>query len=202
MALIFNSCVTTVTTDRPTSAKMMERKEESITTPLQNSIVQAALDATKLGYPTSLTINNRDFNNDCSGLIYGLFWAAEIDLIKEISKESGNGVKRLYKVMEKKGLLHWNKIPNPGDLIFWSNTYGTWGKNPLSHIGIVVSSDPKTGQIEYVHNNTYLGEIRKESMNLYKPHEKRPVNNYMRYDSRYKKTAAELFEAFGMAWAL
>lgn len=209
ITLFFNSCVTTFESQESISVKMRDtpqkyqpKESKSEITSKQDNIVKAALDATKLGYPNTLKINNRNFNNDCSGLIYGIFWAAEIDLITEISKESGNGVKRLYNVMKRNNLLHWNKLPQPGDLIFWSNTYGSWGNNPLSHIGIVVSCDRDTGQIEYVHNNTYLGAIRKESMNLYKPHEKRPINNYMRYDNKYKKTAAELFEAFGMAWAL
>lgn len=210
--LLFTSCVSIFEPQESISVKMRDttpndstelpQDRNTDTNSKQDKIVQAALDATKLGYPNTLKINNRSFNNDCSGLIYGIFWSAEIDLLTEISKESGNGVKRLYKVMERNNLLHWNKLPQPGDLVFWSNTYGSWGNNPLSHIGVVVSCDRETGQIEYVHNNTYLGAIRKESMNLYKPHEKRPVNNYMRYDSKYKKTAAELFEAFGMAWAL
>ncbi len=167
----------------------------------QIKIVEAALKSCKMGYPDVLTYKNRQFSNDCSGLIYGIFWEADIDLQSEIMNETGNGVTRLYKVMDKYDLIHKKKLPNPGDLVFWNNTYGEWGKKPLSHIGIIISVD-NDGNIEYVHNNTYLGEIRKESMNLYRPHEKRPINNYMRYDSVYKKTSGELFDSFGMAWKL
>ncbi|MGL1893779.1 MAG: C40 family peptidase [Spirochaetaceae bacterium] len=167
----------------------------------QQKVVEAALESINFNYNDTLLFHDKKFSNDCSGLIYGIFWSAGIDLLAEISTESGNGVRRLYTVMSKKNLLHTRKVPNPGDLIFWNNTYGSWGNNPLSHIGIVVSAD-KDGNIEYVHNNTYLGSIRKEKMNLYRPHEKRPINNYMRYDNKYKKTAAELFDSFGMAWKL
>jgi len=169
---------------------------------IQKQIITTAINSIDMNYSGNLSFKNKNFSNDCSGFIYGVFWTAGIDLIKEISRENGNGVKRLYKVMNKKGFIHKNKLPNPGDLIFWNNTYGVWGNNPLSHIGIVVSVDYKTGQIEYVHNNTYLGAIKKERMNLYKPHDKRPINNYMRYDRIYKKTSAELFDSFGMAWKL
>ncbi len=171
-------------------------------TKTQAILVDSALEACDIGYPGTLKFDNKSFSNDCSGLIYGIFWTAGIDLISAISSEQGNGVKRIYSVLDKKNLIHKNKLPNPGDLVFWNNTYGTWKKNPLSHIGIIVSVDEKTGSIDYVHNNTYLGEIRRETMNLYKPHDKRPVNNYMRYDAKYKKTAGELFDSFGMAWKL
>lgn len=167
----------------------------------QEIIVNAALNACKMQYSNTLSFSGKKFNNDCSGLIYGIFWEAKIDLVNKIANEKGNGVKRIYSVLSKKNLIHKSKIPNPGDLIFWDNTYGEWGSMPLSHIGIVVSAD-SNGNIEYVHNNTYLGEIRKERMNLFQPHEKRPINNYMRYDNLYKKTAGELFNSFGMAWKL
>lgn len=171
-------------------------------TKTQILLIDSALEACNKGYPNTLKFGNRSFSNDCSGLIYGIFWSGGIDLISAISSEKGNGVKRIYSVLNKKKLIHKNRLPNPGDLVFWNNTYGTWGTNPLSHIGIIISVDKTTGSIDYVHNNTYLGEIRRETMNLYKPHEKRPVNNYMRYDSKYKKTAGELFDSFGMAWKL
>lgn len=176
--------------------------EVAKSTTKQQTLVDAALQATNMGYPNKLTFNGRKFPNDCSGLIYGIFWEAGIDLISAISTETGNGIQRLYKVADHNKLIHKEKLPNIGDLIFWNNTYGTWGRKPLSHAGIVVSVDKKTGQVEYVHNNTYLGSIRKESMNLFKPHENRPTNNYMRYDSKYKKTAAELFDSFGSMWKL
>lgn len=168
----------------------------------QQIIVAKALQSTQMSYNNSLIFDGKKFTNDCSGLIYGIFWSANIDLIRATSEERGNGVKRLYQYLENKNLIHRKKLPNPGDLVFWNNTYGNWKRNPLSHVGVVVSVDKKTGQIEYVHNNTYLGAIKKESMNLYKPHENRPINNYMRYDSKYKKTSAELFDSFGMAWEL
>ena len=203
--LFFNSCISLPlkrSADQPKNNDTSP--QEKVLGKLNNrqsTIVSAALDSCNMDYTNSLIFNNRVFSNDCSGLIYGIFWSVGIDLISEISKESGNGVKRLFAVMEKNNLLHYNKYPEPGDLIFWNNTYGTWGKNPLSHIGVVVSVD-RGGNIEYVHNNTYLGKINIERMNLHTPHKTRPVNNYMRYDSKYKKTSAELFDSFGMAWRL
>ena len=171
-------------------------------TSTQLKLISSAMDSLEKPYSQTLKFGSKTFNNDCSGLIYGIFWEAGVDLIAETSRETGNGVKRVHSYLDKKGLIHMKKLPNPGDLVFWSNTYGKWGKNPLSHIGIIVSVDSRTGSIEYVHNNTYLGKIRKETMNLFYPHETRPVNNYMRYDNKYKKTAGELFDSFGMAWKL
>lgn len=191
LLLMFTSCVS-----------ITESSANNEISKTQQILVQAALDACNMGYPSTLKFNSKKFNNDCSGLIYGIFWTAGIDLIALTAKEKGNGVKRIHSILDKNHLIHKEKLPNPGDLVFWSNTYGSWGNNPLSHVGIIVYVDEKTGSIDYVHNNTYLGEIRRETMNLYHPHEKRPVNNYMRYDSKYKKTAGELFDSFGMAWLL
>ncbi|MBN2617150.1 MAG: C40 family peptidase [Spirochaetales bacterium] len=199
LVLIFflSSCVT-LTNDPAYKNESFKESSNS----KQDLIVKIAIESTQKGYPSTLKFNNKNFTNDCSGLIYGIFWEAGIDLIQLSSLETGNGVSRIYKTLYKKGFIHYKKLPNPGDLIFWNNTYGSWGNNPLSHIGIVVSVDAATGQVDYVHNNTYLGQIRRESMNLYRPHETRPINNYMRYDSKYKKTSAELFDSFGMAWKL
>lgn len=168
----------------------------------QEAIVKNAILSTQMAYNETITFNNRTYNNDCSGLIYGIYWAAGIDLLSAIANETGNGVKRLYTILDRKDLIHTRKLPNPGDIIFWNNTYGAWGTKPLSHAGIVVSVDKETGQIDYIHNNTYIGAVRRETMNLYKPHEKKPINHYMRYDRWHKKTAGELFDSFGMAWKL
>ena len=71
----------------------------------------------------------------------------------------------------------------------------------MSHAGVVIDVDKSSGDITYIHNNTYLGKIQKDKMNLFSPQNK-DLNSYMRYDSKYKKTAGELFDSFGMAWRL
>lgn len=200
--LLSFSCITITPAAEYEREHNIEKSKPKVTkNENQNKLVNAALRAVAMEYSGTLKFSGRSFSNDCSGLIYGIFWEADIDIISHIIDEKGNGVKRLYTALNKKGLIHRNKYPEPGDLVFWDNTYGTWGSNALSHIGIVVSVDNK-GNIEYVHNNTYLGAIRKERMNLFKPKETRPVNNYMRYDDKYQKTAGELFNAFGSAWKL
>lgn len=200
LVITLTSCTSFINYSNEHNNKKVDTKSEL--TNKQQIIVAKALQSTQMSYNNSLLFDGKKFTNDCSGLIYGIFWSANIDLISATSKERGNGVKRLYQYLENQNLIHRKKLPNPGDLVFWNNTYGNWKQNPLSHVGVVVSVDNKTGQIEYVHNNTYLGAIKKESMNLYKPHENRPINNYIRYDSKYKKTSAELFDSFGMAWQL
>ncbi|OQY39517.1 MAG: hypothetical protein B6229_03590 [Spirochaetaceae bacterium 4572_7] len=200
VVVLLSSCTTTTNIQNSKKSFVLPAKNQPLTKK-QQVIITSALNACNKNYTKYLSFNNRSFNNDCSGLIYGIFWESGLNLLPEVAKETGGGVLRLHKVLDRHNLIHTNKLPNPGDLIFWDNTYGKWGQKPLSHIGVVVSVK-SDGTIEYVHNNTYLGAIRKERMNLYKPHENRPTNNYMRYDSKYKKTAAELFNSFGMAWQL
>jgi hypothetical protein len=64
-----------------------------------------------------------------------------------------------------------NRLPLPGDLVFWDNTYdrngnGRWDDD-LTHAGIVVSVDDD-GTIHYVHHN-YRRGIVVEQMNLRAP---------------------------------
>ncbi|QEN04838.1 hypothetical protein EW093_09020 [Thiospirochaeta perfilievii] len=112
------------------SVEEVERGTVNNLSKRQKLLVSAALDACDLSYNDTLTFKSKEFNNDCSGLINGIFWAAGVDLLKETSSETGNGVKRIHSLLKKKGLLHKNKLPNEGDLIFWSNTYGSWGTTP------------------------------------------------------------------------
>ena len=118
-----------------------------------------------------LTVNGQTFPNDCTGLVRAAYWYAGIDLTKDFGKYTGNGVTRIYKTLESANLLYATEIPQPGDVVFWDNTYdrnedGQWN-DPLTHVGVVVSSD-RNGQIGYVHAN-YSKGIVTEFLNLADP---------------------------------
>jgi hypothetical protein len=119
----------------------------------------------------AIIVRGRSFPNDCTGVVRGAYWYAGIDLAKDFSKYTGNGVTRIYKTLEADNLLYVTDYPLPGDIIFWDNTYdrnedGKWN-DPLTHTGIVLSVSD-SGQIEYVHAN-YRKGIVIEYMNLIDP---------------------------------
>jgi|APSaa5957512622_1039677.scaffolds.fasta_scaffold74222_1 hypothetical protein len=118
-----------------------------------------------------LIVNGKTFPNDCTGVVRAAYWYAGIDLAKDFSKYAGNGVARIYKTMEAENLIYNTDIPQPGDIVFWDDTYdrnedGKWN-DPLTHIGVIVSAHPD-GSIEYVHANYRKGVVP-EHMNLKDP---------------------------------
>lgn len=116
----------------------------------------------------ALIVKGKTFPNDCTGVVRAAYWYAGIDLAKDFSKYTGNGVTRIYRTLEDRNLLYLTDRPLPGDIIFWDNTYdrnedGEWN-DPLTHIGVVVAVS-ENGQIDYVHANYRKGIII-EYMNL------------------------------------
>ena len=148
-------------------------------------------------------------------VVGGRYSAAGIDLQSAVARYKGDGVKRIYQLMDENGLLYYAWVPVPGDLIFWDNTYDKNGdgreNDYLTHIGVVVSVEDD-GQISYIHYHTGRG-IMIEQMNMFQPHVYADVvdgktvvrNSYMRAsdapDSRFQ-LAGELCRNFAMGYAL
>lgn len=115
-----------------------------------------------------LVVRGVEFAMDCSGFVRAVYYYAGIDLTAEFSKYTGNGVTRIYKTLQARGLLSDTTHPSPGDVIFWDNTYdrnsdGKWN-DELTHVGIVMNIDDD-GSIQYAHMN-YRKGIIVEHMNL------------------------------------
>ncbi len=169
-----------------------------------------------LGYRGNrIVVRGRSFNFDCSGTILAIYYYAGIDLTREFSRYTGNGVLRLYKILYYAHLLYLTKTPRPGDLIFWDNTYDRNhnGKmdDYLTHIGMVVNvySD---GTIEYVHEHIRKGIVI-ERMNLRYPNTYRKringrfviINAPIRIKEKGKPhpskwLASQLLRAFGKGY--
>ncbi len=143
--------------------------------PAEGAAVAAA--ARSLVGRRSLRIRGRVFPLDCSGLILAIFYQAGLDLTPAFAEETGNGVKRLWKM----GTPVAESEIAPGDIIFWDNTYDRNRNNlwddELTHAGIVSAIDGE-GTIFYVHHN-YRRGIVEEKMNLQRPHDT-TVNSAMR----------------------
>lgn len=120
---------------------------------------------------TSLDINGQRFTYDCSGTILAIYAYAGINLGRRFSRYTGSGVTRIYKIMQANKLLYTTYYPQPGDIVFWDNTYdenenGKWD-DELTHAGMVVGVSPN-GEISYIHQN-YAKGIVVEQMNLLYP---------------------------------
>ncbi len=162
-----------------------------------------------------LFVKGKSFSHDCSGTVMAIYWYAGIDLTKNFSRYTGGGTERIYKYLKDEGLLYRTKLPAPGDIIFWDNTYdkNKNGKTDdyLTHMGMVVSVD-KTGTIEYIHENYRKGIILAR-MNLYKTDtyfeiiegKKIILNDPMRMRGSPKSKqwlSSQLYRDFAMAYLL
>ena len=181
---------------------------------LQNKLIEGAY---KLVGVRNIIVRGRHFNFDCTGTVLAIYYYAGIDLTKEFSRYTGNGVLRLYKIMKAHNLLYMTKHPSSGDLIFWDNTYdrNKDGKRNdyLTHVGMVVKVF-KNGTIEYIHEHIRKGIVI-ERMNLNDPntYSKKSngkiiiVNAPIRIRSANSShppnwLASQLLKDFGMAYRL
>ena len=118
-----------------------------------------------------LVVRGRRFTMDCTGVVLAVYWYAGIDLARDFAKYGGNGVTRIYKTLEKEGLLYDSSHPLVGDVIFWDNTYDRDGNrkwdDPLTHVGMVTEVS-RDGTVAYVHHNVRTGIVI-EHMNLRSP---------------------------------
>jgi len=159
----------------------------------------------------NLAVGNRKFAMDCSGVVSAIYYYAGIDLHKYYPSYSGTGTERIYKALSERNLINKKWLPDPGDLIFWDNTFDR-NKNSrdddlLTHIGMVVSCD-RQGNIVYVHHHYEKGIVF-ENMNLrYKNYYSRSsrgkniiINSPLRErgGSREQKNwlSGQLFNSFG-----
>jgi hypothetical protein len=188
-------------------APAREQVDDDVRPPLES--IEAVLAAARahLG-KTTVRVAGRSFRYDCSGFVRGMFWAAGIDLMSEGGEADDNGVRILFRYVERHGQNHFHKIPRKGDLVYFDNS---WDKNgngklddPLTHVGIVeeVRAD---GTIQIIHRANH-GIVR-EPMNLLRPHEAkdgegRDINAQLRPKGRRDPPAtprlmSELFAGFG-----
>jgi hypothetical protein len=163
---------------------------------------------------SAFNIDGQKFNADCSGTMLAVFYLAGLDLRADFSRaRGGNGVERLYRMMEKSGLLSTTDLPAVGSLLFWDDTYDKNGDgkadDPFAHVGIVVSAK-ENGDITFVHYH-YIKGVVEEPMNLKEPAtfmERRDgkdvvVNAKLRMVSwkpDSKTLASELYRAAGQAY--
>ena len=85
-------------------------------------------------------LDGRRIPTDCSGYVRGLYTRAGVDLFSE-SLPGDNGVRAILRWVERHGLFHRHRVPVPGDLVFFNNSYDRNGdgrlNDPLTHVGLV-----------------------------------------------------------------
>jgi hypothetical protein len=152
-----------------------------------------------------IVVAGETFRYDCSGLVEAAHAAASCP-------QAGSSA-MLHDLARDRGVLHHRKLPTPGDVAFFSNTYDRDDNgrldDDLTHSAVVTDVDAD-GTIEMVHVGSQ-GVVRLR-MNLRRPHDpvdpagarvNDPLRNQKRGDppgTRY--LAGELWVGFGSLWAI
>ncbi len=161
-------------------------------------------------YGEYVEINGKNFMLDCVGTVSAIYYSVGLDIRKYFNNYQGGGVTRLFKTLKEKNVLHKNKLPEVGDLIFWDNTWDRngdkiLGNDLLTHAGMVVKID-EDETIHYLHANCYYGIVI-EFMNLKRPTEYKDengkiINSPLYIYSSFKKhpehwLSGDLFNQYG-----
>jgi len=222
--MLFSGCETVQIFDYPAKKQVQERaaakqtkqtKQTAVKSVPQNTagLSQKQKQLVEAAYwakgKKSLSVNGKKYNFDCSGVVGAIFQKAGIDITQDYSKYKGGGVQRIHETLRNKGLIYRPSLPAPGDILFWDNTYDAnrngRADDTLSHIGMVVSSNKKTGETVYVHHH-YKKGIVFETMNLYHPND--PAYNSAMRQSGLKKLpgnkylSSQLYRDAGKAYLL
>ncbi|MFP4551646.1 MAG: CHAP domain-containing protein [Spirochaetales bacterium] len=147
-------------TGTPTAEKTAHRPSEAgELSSVQRDIIAAA---NELLSKQNFLVNGYRYSYDCTGTVLAIYAMAGIHLVDLFPRYSGNGVARLYAIGSEYDLLYHSTIPQPGDLIFWDNTYDKNGdklwNDELTHVGLVIAVEPN-GIVEYVHHDYSKGVV-------------------------------------------
>jgi len=202
---LLNRCRTWVARREKSPAKPAPAARE-FTDPIDVRLAVAKRARSMLKSPRFMVGNIR-YRRDCSGFVLAVFAGAKIPI--EYILGTGHGqtsVADLYRLADERGLVHRQKVPAIGDLVFFSNTYDRnrdgRPNDPLTHVGIVERVDGD-GTVTFVHR-VRRGVLRYR-LNRFKPHVRRDpqtgkvLNHYLKFGRRKpagKKLTGELFHAF------
>ena len=190
----------------PTSATIDHPTSLPVSLPSRFAIVESA--ASLVGART-ITRQGKRIAYDCAGVTRAIFLEHGIDLYRgAFNDPKGNGVQLIYNHVRQHGTLHQGSNANPGDLIFFSNTWDFNGdgkvNDPLTHVGVVERLEPD-GTVVFI--SRVANAVERYRMNLDQPHihktrDGHVLNDYIRrkHPAAADHTArltGELFSFYG-----
>ena len=186
-----------------------ERGREPASRPLSEKKIDDGLHIAAMarsGLPSGgLSFSRKGFGNDCSGFVLAVLAQAGYDLRSRLGTSGTASAAAIYELLSREGKVHRHKVPLPGDLVFFDNTYDRnrdgRANDPLTHVGIVERVDAD-GTFTFIHR-VARGTLRYR-MNLFHPHLRRDpksgrvLNHALRFAERGRpaRLAGELFHAF------
>jgi cell wall-associated NlpC family hydrolase len=157
-------------------------------------------------------VGEDSFTWDCIGFVETVYHKEGIpfrDVLVLSDDDKGSAVRAAYRTVKRYGILFKDEVtPQPGDLIFWDNTFdhdkdGRYD-DPLTHVGMVAEVLPD-GTVKYIHRGgkgVSYGYMNLTTPELSKNEAGESINSQLRYKnkkdpSHAKYRSGELFVAFG-----
>ena len=146
---------------------------------------------------------------DCAGVTRAIFLEHGIDLYRgTFNDPKGNGVRLIHNHVRQHGTLHRGSNVNPGDLVFFDNTWDFNGdgklNDPLTHVGVVERLE-QDGTVIFI--SRVANAIERYRMNLDQPHVHKTaqglvLNDYIRRKhptdpENAARLTGELFSFYG-----
>jgi cell wall-associated NlpC family hydrolase len=127
---------------------------------------------------------SRSATDDCSGFVRTIYGREGVNLAALPARRGESGVAYLHRLAQARRALR--RIPRPGDLVFFRNTY----RPGLSHVGIVESV--RGSAVSFIHRTR--GGIVRSRLDLRRP-TARDRNDVLRRGPR-RALAGELLVGF------
>lgn len=176
-----------------------------------NTTMQQALAQTAVRFigASRIQAQGKRFRYDCSGLASAVYFSQGINLLNSTQNNpQDNGVRRIRHYVEQHGRLHQGPTTQPGDLVFFHNTYDANKDGRVNdrwtHIGIVekVRTDGTVIFVSRVSRGIERYRMNVSSFNKHRVGTGKVLNDFLRRKrwndhetTRY--LTGELFAAFG-----
>ena len=186
----------------PLDAALSRAPVSSDSSTLQAQLVQSAR---ALLDRRNIVIEGERIRHDCIGMVAAAYTMSGMDITHSISD--------LHAQAEAAGIAHTLKLPHPGDIAFFDNSYDKNGNgvrdDPFTHVTIVERVDAE-GTITMIHLGGKGKPVSRRVMNLYHPDDKRDaagdtINSTLRSVSGRDggpELTSQLFRGFGSIWKL
>ena len=179
----------------PVVVQKEKTKETSQNT--QQGVAVAKAAATLIGQKT-LVVSDSTYRFDCSGLVAAAYTKAGVEL-------SGN-TSSMHALAKKKKVLHKNKVPDVGDMVFFDNTWDRNGNglrdDSLTHIGIVekVDADATITLVHLGSKGVVRIQMNLKQPSVYRNDEGKILNSYLRRGSSGERLSGQLWVDFASVW--
>jgi hypothetical protein len=149
-----------------------QQEEQAVERTVRAAVERVLEIGRKMVGQREVAIDGQNHRADCSGFVRACFDAAGLTLT-QAGDTGTSGTEILYNALRRAGGLHEGEIPDPGDLVFFSNTYDRNHNGRLdddfTHVGFVESVG-EDGTVHFLH--FVSGAVRIGRMNLLHPNDR------------------------------